>query len=483
MTRGLLDFLDTDEARLGVGLLAAAGPTPQPMSFGQRLAMATQGLQAQKDADLKRQFVQSQIGENNSQAAARQAQMEQERVIQAYIAARLRPPQAGGAGPQVPSTQQAPVMIGAANSIPSNPSPTPVQAVSGAAGQGQGGFPFSLNDLTALTGMGAKQAPALFEQWKYATDGVKREAGNYYQNPVTGAVNYMPKLDVGMEISPGGTVRPVQGFASSNALIKGTEAGAVTGATEKAKLPYTLAADRAHQETQASLDMMRVKGEDDNEYWVPRLSMSGSGTSRTGQSGPEPVIGLGPGGRFVAGRNPVTQQSQIALNDNWIKNTYQPTLDSGRSAANTLSGIEAIRNIDLNTGWGSETKAIAAGILEGLGIAPGAAAMYAANAQKFQSVAMDKVNSELLLQKGVQAKDDAERAKATYVALRNTPEANQYILDYAQAKANMDQRKAQYYEAALPLGQKSGDLTRVDREWRKVAGSIWADPILQRWKK
>lgn len=34
---GLLDFLNTDDGRLGLSLLAAAGPSAQPMGFGQRL--------------------------------------------------------------------------------------------------------------------------------------------------------------------------------------------------------------------------------------------------------------------------------------------------------------------------------------------------------------------------------------------------------------------------------------------------------------
>lgn len=43
---GLLDFLDTPDGQLGIGLLAAAGPSMSPMGFGQRLA---QGLQYAKE--------------------------------------------------------------------------------------------------------------------------------------------------------------------------------------------------------------------------------------------------------------------------------------------------------------------------------------------------------------------------------------------------------------------------------------------------
>lgn len=77
----------------------------------------------------------------------------------------------------------------------------------------------------------------------------------------------------------------------------------------------------------------------------------------------------------------------------------------------------------------------------------------------------------------------ADRAKQTFVSLKNTPEANAFILDFAQAKTNMDRRRAQYYEQALPLAQDKGDLTMVNRRWAKLQGSIWSDPLLQKWAK
>jgi len=73
---GLLDFLNTDEGRLGMGLLAAAGPTMAPMSFGQRLAGAMQGVREERAADedrkLRTQLIGAQIGSYQSQEQARQ---------------------------------------------------------------------------------------------------------------------------------------------------------------------------------------------------------------------------------------------------------------------------------------------------------------------------------------------------------------------------------------------------------------------------
>lgn len=76
---GLLDFnldnIDSPGARMGLGLLAAAGPQAVPMSFGQRLAGAMGQLRAEKAAEEERKARQ--------QAQAMQAQMLQLQLEQA----------------------------------------------------------------------------------------------------------------------------------------------------------------------------------------------------------------------------------------------------------------------------------------------------------------------------------------------------------------------------------------------------------------
>jgi|GEM_PF-6894060 len=457
---GLLDILQSPDAQLGMQLLAAGGYSATPMSAGQRISGALQNFQ------------QQQVTNAQQQLALQKATQEMQ--LSRLLAGRFA---GGGASSGAPGGASVPVGSAPAGGGAGGPA---VATASGAAGGGSGvAYPLSLNDIGLMTAMGMKGADNLFNQYKYATDGVQQVAGNYYKDPMTGVVKYLPKLDPGMEIGPNGAVRPATGYMESNAAIKGVEAGATTRATEAAKYPYTVGADRERQTTQAALDTQAVVGADGNTYYVPRLQVAtGGGAGQAGGAGG----GGAPGqGGFMAGRNPITQQSATALNDNWIKNGYQPVLDAGKSASDISANIQALRNIDLNTGWGTETRASAAAMLEGLGIAPANAKLFAANAQKFQSVAMDRLMTTLQAQKGPQTEGDAQRAQQTFVKLGNTPEANAFIMDFAQAKANMDQRKAQYYEAALPLAQKVGDLTRVDREWRKIQGSIWADPLLQRW--
>jgi len=75
---GLLDILDSDQGRLGIGLLAAAGPSATPMGLGQRLAQGIGYVQDRKDADLSRLLKQAQLGDIQAQAALRKAQADKQ---------------------------------------------------------------------------------------------------------------------------------------------------------------------------------------------------------------------------------------------------------------------------------------------------------------------------------------------------------------------------------------------------------------------
>jgi hypothetical protein len=167
------------------------------------------------------------------------------------------------------------------------------------------------------------------------------------------------------------------------------------------------------------------------------------------------------------------------LNKNWITTSYNPVLEQGRAATSMAANLDALKNIDLKTGWGTEAKASAASVLMGLGIAPKNAEIFASNTQKFQSVAMDRLLTNLQAQKGPQTEGDSTRAQSTFAQLKNTPEANSFISDFARAKANMDIRKASFYQEALPLATNQGDLNEIDRRWARMQGSIWSDPVLR----
>ena len=74
---GLLDFLNTDQGRMGLGLLAAAGPRSDGAGFGQRLQEGMGQFDAYKANALKQQMLQAQMQEYE-QAARDKAQARQQ---------------------------------------------------------------------------------------------------------------------------------------------------------------------------------------------------------------------------------------------------------------------------------------------------------------------------------------------------------------------------------------------------------------------
>lgn len=74
---GILDFLQSPDAQLGIGLLAAGGPTTDPnqTGLGQRLNGAMQSVRDVQNQGLRNKLLQSQIDENAGQAAMRAQQL------------------------------------------------------------------------------------------------------------------------------------------------------------------------------------------------------------------------------------------------------------------------------------------------------------------------------------------------------------------------------------------------------------------------
>lgn len=58
---GLLDFLDTDQGRLALGMLAAAGPQSRPMGFGERMGMALNYRDQYRDAAEKKRLQEEEL--------------------------------------------------------------------------------------------------------------------------------------------------------------------------------------------------------------------------------------------------------------------------------------------------------------------------------------------------------------------------------------------------------------------------------------
>lgn len=123
---GILDFLQSPDAQLGIGLLAAGGPTTDPnqTGFGQRLAGAMNSVTANQQIALRAKLLQSQIAENESQDALRRAQLGQQAKRDAYFM--------GDAGYTGQATPAAPGLPGSAGVQGGAPQAAPGVAAQGA---------------------------------------------------------------------------------------------------------------------------------------------------------------------------------------------------------------------------------------------------------------------------------------------------------------------------------------------------------------
>ena len=178
------------------------------------------------------------------------------------------------------------------------------------------------------------------------------------------------------------------------------------------------------------------------------------------------------------------KDATLKVNESWLKNSYEPVKAAGSSAGELLTNIgvarSALRNMG-STGWGAETKAAAASVLSGIGLAPAKVQQFATDAQTFQNAMATNLQTVLNAAKGPQTEGDAERAAKTFAQLKNTPQANEFMLDLAQAKAERDAMRARFYEMALPVARGKGDLTEVEREWIKRQPSVFTMPSMTRW--
>jgi hypothetical protein len=78
--------------------------------------------------------------------------------------------------------------------------------------------------------LGAPGAKELFDISKYANDGIKRDAGAYYVNPMTGQTVYMPKVPEGATMTTDGRIAGIPGYIDFNAANTGAQALATEGA-------------------------------------------------------------------------------------------------------------------------------------------------------------------------------------------------------------------------------------------------------------
>lgn len=139
---------------------------------------------------------------------------------------------------------------------------------------------------------------------------------------------------------------------------------------------------------------------------------------------------------------------------------------NGEQSIESIRAMRTMLDAGLQTGALEPAKNRVAAIAQGFGINPDSLGLpNATDAQMFNSLVMKNLLAELVKQKGPQTEGDAQRAMKTYAQLENTPEANRWILNYAEALNLRQQEKYAFMEQAL--NANGGNWGKAEQEWMK----------------
>lgn len=483
---------------LGAAMLSGRGNFGNVL--GQGLGAGVQGYQGSIQQQQKDQMEAAQL--KLLQGKEQRATTLENTISSAFGGS--QPPQPGGAV----TSGQVPPSVG----LPPGPGVAPIASL-----PRSGKFPLTLDQVALIKASGG---PDLSAEYKMAHEGFERKQGSTYEG-TDGSMQSYARLGDGQVQAPDGSVSNARGYVGALAETEGAKATA----QERAKAGYDLLPlgyvgedgrpmggtrggyiakvselpkvgappARAPMKSagpagfpvvtpaeQKQRDGTRLQILQDERAKIKNPADLAAIDREIAGAGGRPVLQSAAEAKAQVGAVDTQMNAGNKLNDNWITNVHNPVQAEGKAAKATLSQLETLKHVNFQTGWGAEAKAGAANILASLGVKD--AAKYAGDSQKFQQVAMEKNMVQLAAQAGPQTEGDSQRAQQTFVMLKNTPAANQFIADLTGANAAIAAKKADYYNRALPLAKASGDLTEIDRRWSKIAPSVWADPKLAKYK-
>jgi hypothetical protein len=266
-----------------------------------------------------------------------------------------------------------------------------------------------------------------------------------------------PKNGIAMQNTPQGfQANPVPGYANATGTIEQAQAyGKGLGGAQ------TTPAEKFNPDT----------GQYEATTQAANMGLPTPGMPQQNMASGKPVI---------TKPSATAQEAGKELNSNWIKTQLEPAQMAGEAAQKNIDSIRVLRSTNLDTGFGTDAKAAAAGMLAAFGVKD--AEKYATNAQVFKTEISRKLMDTMAAQKGVQSESDFKNIKQTEASLANTPQANTFIFDLAEAKAEQDMRKAAYFSRAAEFPELRNNLPSITNEWRRIEGSIFAFPSMQKYK-
>lgn len=177
----------------------------------------------------------------------------------------------------------------------------------------------------------------------------------------------------------------------------------------------------------------------------------------------------------------VQEKAEAGAFGKMLVDQYQDISKAAGLAIKTLPAIEAnlgALNKGLDTGFGTDAKKAGARILGALGVQD--AEKFAANAEMFQSNAVQAVLQKQLEQKGPQTESDARRIEQVGAELGKTKAANEFILSMAKEQLRRDVEQRNFYDK---WKKQTGSFEGAEDAWFSGEGgkSLFDRPALKKY--
>jgi hypothetical protein len=139
--------------------------------------------------------------------------------------------------------------------------------------------------------------------------------------------------------------------------------------------------------------------------------------------------------------------------------------DAANNSFDQNSTLDQLSNIDVSTGWGSETKANLAGVANsifGAGTGDDLLNTNATAMQSFRALSKKMQAAELNKAKGPQTEGDAKRIADTLAGMQNEKNANTFLINSLRATNNRQIEQYEFYQSVL---QETGSLESAESKW------------------
>lgn len=149
--------------------------------------------------------------------------------------------------------------------------------------------------------------------------------------------------------------------------------------------------------------------------------------------------------------------------------------DSATAAQSRLPAIRTLKNIDIESGFGTNAR---------LGLARATNAVFGDGAgdvfmgdvpaaEAFNALSQKMVNEELNLAKGPQTEGDAQRARSTVASLDKAPAANKFLLNYYEGLSMREMERNRFFEDRMSI--QPGQTDEAGLQAFREAERTWAE--------